>query len=337
MTVTYDTLTNAHHPDSGAFSFLHTPIGTPKGVFLFIMQTLDSNDRVTLTKYGGVTMPRVMFLPKATGEAEALHAYFLGSGIPTGPQNVTFTTDSSLDTDATCVTVTAAGDTVFDVSTSVISDSQSNTSLALNPTAQAMVILGLIWGGTSSFTGVTGPGSVHRFWTQHASSMSYSVATQNVTGAGPTTIGYTHTADDVIAAAFSIREIVDEARLSRESIEAAITEPTTQGLLSRESLEALITGSTTEGRISRLSLETLVLGVPQIRTARESIEVVAAGIPEIRTARESVEVLQSVIDEGPVGGLVKIFPGGTTKPTKIFPGGVIKPVKYFNGTSWELV
>ena len=75
-----------------------TPSNPPRGALVFVMGNLNNGDGINYCTYGGVTMTQVNAgqsygspVVKTTPLAENLevHAFFLGSGIPTGTQPVT--------------------------------------------------------------------------------------------------------------------------------------------------------------------------------------------------------------------------------------------------------
>lgn len=94
MAVAYDASTKSHTGIIGSvleasFSWTHTPVGTPAGVLVFVMQDHSATDKATSVTYGGTTVPPVTggFAAYATG-ARACKAFFLGTGVPTGTQTV---------------------------------------------------------------------------------------------------------------------------------------------------------------------------------------------------------------------------------------------------------
>ena len=106
-------------------SWTHTPVGTPRGVLVGIMDTADA-DNVTGVTYGGVSMTEVSGSPlNVTGTAGiVLHLFFLGASIPTGAQTVTVS-GSSTTKQAWACTVTADEDT--EVQNTATADEESTT------------------------------------------------------------------------------------------------------------------------------------------------------------------------------------------------------------------
>lgn len=93
-------------------SWTHSP-GTPypQGVIVLIIQNTASTDVISAVTYGGVAMTRVStngLAQDSAGEAGAVYAYTLHTGIPSGPQTVAVTVSSGTTAKrGHCFTVTA--------------------------------------------------------------------------------------------------------------------------------------------------------------------------------------------------------------------------------------
>jgi hypothetical protein len=89
---------------SGNFNWTHTPVGTPKGIWVFVGQDTGLTDEVTGVTYGGTAMTRVttgsptnpVFRDgSGAGEDGGEYCYFLGASIPTGAQTVAVTVNGT--------------------------------------------------------------------------------------------------------------------------------------------------------------------------------------------------------------------------------------------------
>jgi hypothetical protein len=91
----------------------HTPTGTPRGVWVYIAETLNLADIITGVTYGGVALGRVRYQPNSDqADDGATYSYFLGSSIPTGAQTLTVSkSDATTAIHVVVVTATAAADT----------------------------------------------------------------------------------------------------------------------------------------------------------------------------------------------------------------------------------
>lgn len=196
-------------PSNNNFSWLHTPVGAPRGVVVFVVQWSSITDDVTAVTYGGVAMARLPgadgFRTLGTGETGAVYAYFLGSGIPVGPQTVAVTSGGQFKC-AVSNTVTAAADTEVDSSNSAAPGIIANPSLSVPTTASrnTEIFYALMSGIGIAITTVES-GSTHQGSADIGSQIAL-FARKSHTG-GSTTIGYTAASDDVCHAAVAIGEV----------------------------------------------------------------------------------------------------------------------------------
>ncbi|KKM78934.1 hypothetical protein LCGC14_1355030 [marine sediment metagenome] len=112
MSIAYDAASNSSQ-STGNLTWDHTPSGTPKGVLVFVLAADNGLDEVTGVTYGGVPLVEVALSPllKTTTVPLAAHAYFLGSSVPTGVQEVVVTvSNADSDRQALCYTVTSSQD-----------------------------------------------------------------------------------------------------------------------------------------------------------------------------------------------------------------------------------
>lgn len=209
MTVAFDALSSATNP---APSFTHTPVGTPRGVLLFVtaLTGTDTVTGATLPTYGGVVMTEVTGSPllKATGETLACHAFFLGSGIPTGAQTVSLVDTPAGDEIAICVTVTADADMeIVAANTSINSDSDDDPASTLGLLGRTCFVAMGFGSGQNATTSVT-PFSG---WTSRAEAGNGvkvgGCYTYDTVGSTDVTVGWTQTAEDALAIAVAIAEV----------------------------------------------------------------------------------------------------------------------------------
>lgn len=95
--------------------FTHTPVATPRGVVVGIIQDVVETQFTYTITYGGVSVPIAPnngFAQDIAGEKGAAYLHFLGSGIPTGAQAVAITASGGVDNrSAFCASITADADT----------------------------------------------------------------------------------------------------------------------------------------------------------------------------------------------------------------------------------
>lgn len=120
MAVAHDAHTESHTGTTGSvseasFSFSHDPVGTPRGVLVFVFQNGGVTDFMGTVTYDGDDVPAVTggLATDTLGEVAWCKAYFLGTGVnSTDPATVVVNrTNNANELWAVSVTVTAATDT----------------------------------------------------------------------------------------------------------------------------------------------------------------------------------------------------------------------------------
>lgn len=219
MAVAFDAFSNVA-AGTGNLSWTHTPVGTPRGVKVDIVENGGSNGISSVT-YGGVAMELAAVNTKTSGEAGTVITYFLGKNIPTGAQTVSITVSDSVSKRAAATTVTAATDTCWlSADISIGSDSITNPSSTLNLLGKTCFVSLAGHSGQGAVTGTaptTGWTSrlEYDFGAQVACWYTYdTVSTSNVA------CGWTQTADDAVMVALAIAE----APLSIDTNSVQITE-----------------------------------------------------------------------------------------------------------------
>ena len=170
---------------TATFSWTHTPVGTPKGVAVIVVQE-GSTDQVSGVTYGGVALTRVRSDVRTATEPGRVYIYFLGSGVPTGAQAVQVTLTGTADTNAVSLTVTSAADSAVDVSAGADAGIIANPSLSISPTVQAEIFYGIFYGASAPVTTVQ-TGSTHVAGKDYG--VTSAMWARKSVGAGATTIG----------------------------------------------------------------------------------------------------------------------------------------------------
>jgi hypothetical protein len=192
-------------------TWVHTPIGTPRGVIVLLTQATGGGviEPVQSVFYGSVEMTEVSGSPniKTTGERGSVFCYFLGSGIPTGPQTVTVN-GNIIDTTSRaqyCYTLSASGDTVVQDVQVISSDSLSDPSVTLSLAGNRCFC------ALAFVSGIPDPANIFPLnnWTirqeiDHGSLSSGGYSFDSI-GTADVTAGWTQTADDAVAIAIAVR------------------------------------------------------------------------------------------------------------------------------------
>lgn len=195
---------------TGNLSWTHTPVGTPRGVIVWCgyISTAHQIDSIT---YGGDAMTEVELSPlvKLNNESASVHAYFLGTSIPTGAQTVSVTVNDITFKRCSSWTVTAGDDTSVNTVDTLTSDSLDDPSSTLVTSDGVETFV-----TTALMTGFDAVGSVSPIagytvtLNSDQGTMVFNLARKstNPTG-GNVTYGWTSTsAEDVIMMGVAIRE-----------------------------------------------------------------------------------------------------------------------------------
>jgi hypothetical protein len=187
----------------------HTPVGTPKGAVVMIVQSGGTTDEVSGVTYGGQAMTRVRKQDRSGSSLElgAVYVYFLGTGLPTGAQTVGITSTGTLPKRAVVSTVTADGDTAVDTSNSGGAATGANPSLALtfSATLSEAEVYYELGSGLAAVISTVEAGGTHQFSHDFGSDVAM-WARKHVSGASSTTMGYTAASDDFLHAGVVIKD-----------------------------------------------------------------------------------------------------------------------------------
>jgi hypothetical protein len=197
--------------DSGALasdpSWTHTPVGTPRGVVVEVMQ-FGTAETVSCT-YGGVAMEAQTPVDgDALTEPHMIYPFFLGSSVPTGAQTVAVTASgATANKRAVAYTVTAAADTVVDDQDIVVNGSLDEPSVGLTATATAVGYAALCSGLGSAANVTAGTGFTKDLGGGLSASSANTEHGTSAFSAGAVTFAFvTSGADEVVMHAVLITE-----------------------------------------------------------------------------------------------------------------------------------
>jgi hypothetical protein len=149
MSVGFDAATlSSQFTSVSAFTFEHTPSGTPSGVVIALGADLSATDHINGTvSYGGVATSRITFAADTAGSTGGAWLYHVGASIPTGAQVVSISHDASAVTKvAACITFTAARDTYVSASSRTFENRADPTVLIDSGSTEGMGIVALFSG-----------------------------------------------------------------------------------------------------------------------------------------------------------------------------------------------
>lgn len=213
VAVASDAISDPGTTFTGDTNWTHTPVGTPRGVWVIIVNvTVSGTDEITGVTYGGVAMAEVAAISpryKSSGEAMGQSIFFLGSGIPTGPQTIAVDTSGATVTKAAFArTVTAAADTEIIDTAFWSSDSLANPSDTLNLGGRSAYCILAFSSGQNAVTGIT---PLTNWTATYETDLGNFVAggyTYDIVGTSNVTVGWTQTAEDALGFAIAVAEVV---------------------------------------------------------------------------------------------------------------------------------
>ena len=279
---------------TATFSWTHTPVGTPRGVAVVVVQE-GSTDQVSGVTYGGLAMTRVRTDVRTATEAGRVYIYFLGSGLPAGAQTVEVTLTGTADTNGVSLTVTAADNTAVDTSNGVDAGIIANPSLSITPTVAAMIFYGI-------FSGLAAPVTTVETGSTHVAGKDYGTdsamwARKSVAAGGGTTIGYTASSDDVCHSALAIKE--SAAQTFYQSLPAAaigvggLTKLTTM----YRTLPATATGIAvvTYAKMFTVAIAAVAQGVAVLARVPTYVQALAASVTGVATLSKVSTFYRSLV------------------------------------------
>lgn len=160
MAVAYDQ-TSTLALTTGDQSWTHTPVGTPAGVLVLIVEE-GGTDTILGVTYGGQTMTQVAGSPVlyTTPETGSIHGFFLNHPTDTDAATVAIDTDTGSDQYiAACFTVTSATGYTAVHDTSVMAGAAAQTTVGATLTITTdSFVAGAMYSGLASpaFTEVSG-------------------------------------------------------------------------------------------------------------------------------------------------------------------------------------
>ena len=207
MTIAHDA-TTALGSGTGTLSATHTPVGTPAGATVLIVQNTGKTNEVTSVTYGGVAMTLAVFQANDTTEDGAVYIYHLGVGIPTGAQTVTVNVNVTASTKVARVQTQTAASTTQVATTASSSGDLTDPSVTLVlESYRNSYALGVLFSGhtdVASLTAATGFTDLaeHDF----GSSSGAFIRADSEDAGGGQAVGWTATVEDSAIAAVAIEE-----------------------------------------------------------------------------------------------------------------------------------
>lgn len=211
MAVAFDAFSeNGSNSTADPISWTHTPVGTPRGVLVFVNQNSTGLNDLDGVTYGGVAMSAVSSSPLfgSGGEPATIYGFFLGSGIPTGAQTVSVDVNSvTAAKRASCFTLTASANTEVVSVATINTDPGTNPSTTVSLSGRTCFVAAGIGSGQGAVADLTPLAN----WTSRVEpdfgSRTGAVYSYDVIGSSDVTAGWTQTAEDAYMLAVAISEV----------------------------------------------------------------------------------------------------------------------------------
>jgi hypothetical protein len=226
MSIGFDAVSslNAKNVSAGSFNWNHTPGGTPKGVVVFTFVNANADDATAVT-YGGVSLTAVTGgrAVDTAGEPGDCKVWFLGSGVPTGTQNIVVTRNNNAnEMTGIAITVTSSQDSDIHTAGIVLAEgdqglTEKSPTDGNSGTGDSLYVAGTFCGCDSFQTtapssptpGFLYPGN-NSTWRSGFDFLNTvcGVVTRTTTGTGAKAVGFISSNDDTAAVHFAIKDVV---------------------------------------------------------------------------------------------------------------------------------
>lgn len=210
----FDAFTGFHNDGTVDLSLSHTPVGTPRGVAVPIVQWGNASSQINTINYGGVALSGIDPTPfgKSTGEIGLLYWYFLGANVPSGTQSleIDFTNPGSRRI-GSVITLTANANLEIETTGTLSSDTATDPSVNLTLGSVDALILAALFSGhdalasvtaASGYTKMVGPDDDFGSATAH-----FIRRNSGAMGPGTFSAGFTAAIEDAVLFAIAVKEI----------------------------------------------------------------------------------------------------------------------------------
>lgn len=231
MAIAYDS-SDAINKLVAPFSGTFTPVGTLKGVFVFVVSpSNEAESNLTSVTYGGVTMTKINYAVDNAGEPGCCWGYFLGASIPTGAQTVLATYTVEQQRVMLVIGVTAGADTeLAGTGSGIVQGDTANPSVTITGISGASYGAAGIFSGVATLGSITaGTGMTKRQGLDFGAMVADSESSTSQNASGDLTIGFTIASDDVAMVAIAIQEVVTSSIKTFDGLARASTK-TVNGL-----------------------------------------------------------------------------------------------------------
>lgn len=211
MALAFDATSEGSYSTGTSFSWTHTPVGTPRGVWVGTTEHETESDDVSAVSYGGVAMTLINSVQWIGAEDGTAKAWFLGTNIPAGAQTVLVTTGTPGGAVAGyAVTVTAS---VGNATRLAGIGSATNNVTTVDPSVTITGIAGASYGFGVLFSGrdseglvTAGTGQTMRQQFDSGGTTGHAESSTNPQASGDMTIGFVQLNDEAALVGVAIEE-----------------------------------------------------------------------------------------------------------------------------------
>lgn len=190
-----------------SWTFSHTPSGTPKGIVVMVVHPQSTTDYISGITYGGQALTRLQTAVDTATERGRSDIWFLGTGVPSGTQDVVASFSSNFDLlkfqAVTLVTDDGSDTEVLD--SDLLQEDQADPSVTLTYSGRVGIAFAALYGGGIAPTSFTPNANCTAMDEEDFGSTYAKFIRQTTPGTSDFAIGGTAALDDVayVAAAFA--------------------------------------------------------------------------------------------------------------------------------------
>jgi hypothetical protein len=202
---------NTASQSEASFSWLHTPVGIPSGVLIFVLANHQTNGSISGVTYGGIALTAVPsgLASDTLGEPGRVQTWFLGSNIPTGAQTVQVTRGNDITSVwAVCITVTTATGESAVTGVQTVSENAILIEASIDDSSPGTN--SMRFAGAHSGQAVMDVGANSTLLQQLSSagggSVTWTIVRETISGQGSRPVGFNGVSDDAAAVYLAVIE-----------------------------------------------------------------------------------------------------------------------------------
>jgi hypothetical protein len=191
-------------------TWTHTPVGTPRAIVVSVIHGVTATTLVSSVTYGGVPMTPIVSATDTVTEPGISRLWFLGRGIPTGPQTVSVDLTSATDTDIHFTSTSyTAGTNCEIVDSDAVGEDLTSPSVTLQYLGRVCQAVAALYTGENTPSNVTVNANCTLMADWDMGAWSAVVFRQTTPGSTDFAIGVTGGPDDMALCALAFAEVTN--------------------------------------------------------------------------------------------------------------------------------